>query len=312
MADGTSPQVTIINPSVGAVPQNGVKPSTPQLPAEPKPVAPVPDAAAEREAQLKAREDVITKRERDFASEAKKAAQGKNGLGAKLSKLSEYEKREQLAKLNPPEYLKGIYGDGWYDTVMSTHANGVPTANLLAAELQKVREEFRQTLEQREEASRAAAKSAEQSEYEAARADTVANCRGFYESKTAEYPIFKKLGDAQRIGEMLTARIEAHARATGKLLSTQEAADGLESDMWGLVEEAASHDKYRGRLQEKLKPATVSPSSGASGAPQSSTRRTLSNHLTATTTGRTPPRSDAERQERAIQAFNAARAKSAG
>ena len=73
-----------------------------------------------------------------------------------------------------------------------------------------------------------------------------------------------------------------------------------------LLRLAASAEKYRSRLQEKLKPATVTPSSGVQGVSSGVQRKTLSNALTASTpTGKKPLRSEAERMAAAVAAFNA-------
>lgn len=286
----------------------------PPPPAEPD--TPKPGPAAEREATLTAREQAIASRERKFQDELKKNATEKTGLGAKLSRLSELEqwhekdaKEKQLAKLNPREYLKGIYGDEYYKVITDTEVNGVPPAQLIAAELQKVREEFKQELETREKKAHDEANVAQQRELDESRRTVTRNCTAFYEKSAAEYPVFKKLGSAAQVGAMLGQRIEREFMSGGRMLTEKEAADGLETELLVVLEEAVTADKYKARLQEKFKPAIVATSSGVQGVP-SSTRRTLNNSLTASTTGKAPPRTEAERLQRAQEAFEAVRRKS--
>lgn len=277
---------------------------------------PKPDVAAEREAALTAREQAIVAREKKFQDELKKNATEKTGLGAKLSRLNELEqshaeneKQKQLAKLNPKEYLRGIFGDDYFKIITDTEVNGVPPAQLVAAEIQKVREEFKQVLEKQKEQARADATASEQRELEESRATVSRNCTSFYEKSAADYPVFKKLGNVSQVGSMLGQRIEREFMQSGRMMTEKEAADGLENELLSLLEEAVTADKYKPRLQEKLKPATVSTSSGSQGVP-SSTRRTLSNNLTGSTPGKAPPRTEAERLQRANEVFEAARRKS--
>lgn len=289
----------------------------------PSPEVPKPDPAVERESVLKQREDAIAARERKFADELKKNATEKSGLGAKLTKLSELEKYQseaperekqfrererQSARLNPKGYLKDLYGDDYYKVITDTEVNGVPPAQLIAAELQKVREEFKAELESREKRASDAANIAEQRELDASRRTVAQNCTAFCEKSAAEYPVFKKLGGPAQVGAMLGQRIEREFMSTGRILTEKEAADGLEGELLSVLEEAVGADKYKERLQGKLKPATVAASSGVQGVP-SSTRRTLSNNLTASTTGKAPRPSETERLQRAWEVEQAARRK---
>jgi hypothetical protein len=300
---------TTVTPSTLSAPKNGATSQTRQT-TEPKPASAAADPLAEREAQLKAREEALNKRDRVYRDEQRKAADEKKGLGAKLSRLNELEKREQFAKLNPPEYLKGIYGEKWHEVINQTAINGVPPADIIAAEMQKMRDEFKAELEARDLRTREQVTASEAREVEEARSMAAHKSAKWYEANAKEYPVFVRLGDAARVGQILGQRIEQHFMRTNELLTEQQAAEALEADMLGIVETAVEHEKYKSKLQDKLKPANVSASSGAQGVPQqSSTRRTLDNSMTASTSGRAPPRSDAEREARAIAAFNAARAK---
>lgn len=315
------PTVQVINPTNGAVKPNGVAPKTAQPPAEtpPPPASAAPDAAAQREAQLAAREAAIAKREQQYKEQVAKDAKGKSTFGAKLSehaRMSQALKALGIevadlegARLNSPGFLGKLYGKNYQEVVNTAAINGVPPADLIADELKRVEERFESRLAERDEKARQAAQTAEEQEYQTAFNNMASECSGFYSEKAADYPVFKKLGSPEQVGRLLAQRIEGHIRGTGKMLSTQEAADGLEADVLGLLEEAVAHEKYKAKLQTKLQPATVQPSSGAPGVPGSS-RRTLSNHLTASTPDKAPPQSAAERLERATRVFNEVHAKS--
>lgn len=284
-----------------------------------------PDPAAEREAKLAEREKVIDAREKKFADELKKNATEKTGLGAKLSRLNELEKEaagwpdrekslrekdRQSARMNPKAYLKDVFGDDYYKLITDTEVNGVPPAQLIASEMEKIRAEFKSELEAREKKSREEQTQSEQRELDESRKEVQARAAAFYEKEAAKYPVFKKLGGAAQVGAMLGQRIEREFMTSGRILTEKEAADGLKAELYALFDGALEDSEFKSSLQEKLKPATVAPSSGVPGVP-SSTRRTLSNSLTASTTGKAPPRrSEAERLAAAIAAGEAAIRKS--
>jgi hypothetical protein len=306
---------TPVTPSVlNPTPKNGATSQTQQT-TEPKPASAAP-SVEEREAQLKAREEALNKREKVWKDEAKKASDEKKGLGAKLKEYeelkkykSEREARDEMRRLNPEYGLKEDFGDNYREKLTKLFVDGVPPADLIAAEFKRMRAEFKAELEAERAKTREQSTAAEAAEIEQTRAMVANDTHAFYESSAKDYPVFERIGDAQRVSQILAQRIEQEFMRTGKLLSPKEAADALEADMFGLVETAVSHEKYKSKLQDKLKPATVSLSSGAQGVPQSSQRRTLSNDLTASTSGRAPPRSEDERRERAIAVFNEVRAK---
>ncbi len=170
-----------------------------------------------------------------------------------------------------------------------------------------MRDDFRKELEARDEAARNANKTQQQEEYDSLRTQTVEASAGFFEQNKPAYKILEKLGDARRIGEMLTANIESMAKQ-GKEITIKEAADGLKSYVWSLVEAATEDEEFKTKLQEKMKPANVGQSSGAQGVPGSA-RRTLSNNLTASTSEKAPPQSREDRFERATRIFNELHAK---
>jgi hypothetical protein len=318
---------TPVSPSVLNPPKNGAHPSQPQQPSEPKPNTAAP--AESPEAKLAAREAAIEKREKAFGAELNKFKDTNKGLGAKLSEYEqlkkevpelrkyreESEQRKQLRKLNPIAALEEDFGKDWADKVTSLRVNGVPPVDLVASVVQQLKSEFKAELDARDAKTAEATTAAEHAQIDETRAMVAGNASRWYEQNAKDYPVFERLGDAARIGQILGQRIEAEFQRTGKLLTDKEAADLLEGDMLGIVEAAVKADKYKSKLQGGEKPANVSDASGSvsgdgrtgSTTQPGVTRRTLDNSMTASTSGRAPPRSDAEREQRAMEAFNAAR-----
>lgn len=321
---------TPVTPSVLNTPKptNGATSQT-QQPDAPKPNSAAPAETPEQ--RQAAREQAIEKREKAFAAELNKFKDTNKGLGAKLSEYEqlkkevpelrkyrdESEQRKQLRKLNPIAALEEDFGKDWADRVTSLRVNGVPPTDLVASVVQELRAEFKRELEARDVKTAEATTAAEQSQIEETRAMVSGNAAKWYEANAKEYPVFERLGDPARIGQILGDRIEQHFRAKNELLTEKQAADMLEADMLGIVEAAVKADKYKSKLQPDAKSANVSAASGSvsgdgrTGSTQQSgvTRRTLDNSMTASTSGRAPPRSDEERFKRATEAFNQARSK---
>lgn len=324
---------TPVTPSVlNAPPKNGSHPTQPQQPVDTKQNAP---AAPDKESTLTAREQAIEKREKTFAAELQNY---KNGTGKELGrKLSEYEQlkkrvpelekyksdreqRDQLRKLNPVAALEEDFGKDWADKVTGLRVNGVPPTDMIAAVVQQLKAEFKADLDARDAKTAAATTAAEQSQVEETRAMVSANSAKWYEANAKNYPVFERLGDAARIGQILGDRIEQWFRAKNELITEKQAADMLESELLGLVEHAVKQDKYKPKLQGETKPANVSPASGESSGVGStgstqhpgSTRRTLDNSMTASTSDRAPPRSEEEKLQRARERFIEERARSKG
>lgn len=307
---------TPTNGATTPAPSNGVKPQTPTQPANPPPEA---DARA---AQLDAREKAIAAREAKYSNELKKNADEKRGLGAKLSEYEQLKKwkAEELAKrerarVNPGPYAAEIWGEKWHDLLNQTVINGVPPAALIEDAFSRLERKFEDRLAERDRQTREQTTAAEAESIEETRAMVANGATQFYEASAKDYPVFEQLGNAARIGQILGQRIETEFMRSGKMLSAKEAADALESEMLAIAESAVKHEKYKSKLHAETKPANVSASKSQDGVQQESLgvqRRTLGNHLTASTTERTPPRSDDERLKRATEVFNTTRAKSTG
>lgn len=297
----------IAPPSTPAAPANGTPAPTPT----PAVAAPAVDVKAELERIEAGRRD-IERKERAHVQTLRKHAEEKKTLGEKLSRLAELEKREQSAKLNPVAFLKSIYGDGWYDIATKAKLDGIPPADLVASELEKVKEEFHKELSTRDE-------QAAQARAESARQALAADAHAFVAASGKEYPVFEGY-QPEAIAKLLAQRVEseynlAYKRneATGAPttpISIKAAADLVESELVAIAERVAASEKYRAKLAEKFKPSAPAPAAPAAAKPQRpepQQRHTLSNDLTGTTPSKTAPLSDAERLERAITARDAAR-----
>ncbi len=305
--------------AVAPVAPKTVAPVTPAAPSAP-PASKSPEVAA-LETKLaderRIRDVMLQKQKGVLSAEAKKE---RDGFGAKLTRLGELEKMHAQAKLNPEAFLKGVYGEGWYDAVVSAKLNnGVPTADVLASEIAKVEEKFEAKFKAREEelAKQTAAQSAAQREAELnqARRQLTAEAAQVWKAKADEYPLVAGLGTPEAIAAELARRAEAHYNRTtkkdetgsilvdGEVPSLQKLAESWEGELVALAERAAAHAKYAGKFALKSA-APVSPNV------VQQPRRTLSNDLTGRTPARSAPANDSEKRERAIAAFEA-RSKSA-
>lgn len=314
-------------------PQQQVKPNgqPPAAPAAPDPVAEAKKLVADAEAKLAAAE----KRARVHAIEARKFADEKKGIGAKLSEYEQLKKRvaeqdrlDAQAKLNKAAFLKAKFGDDWYDQIVAEKMNGgAPTADTVALEVERATEKLRKEFEEREVAREKAQREADatrvQNELRAFQRAAVEFANG----AVKDFPILETLGDEEAVGDALVTHIraeydrttkrddEGNVIAPGRVLTMKEAAEAVEARLLSIAERAASVEKYKQKLTAQPKPAQTSTvgapqnrSTAGQGVPQAE-RRTLSNDLTGSTTGRQPATTDDERRRRAIEAFNAARSK---
>lgn len=272
-------------------------------------------------AKLEAARTDIAKKERQHVVERRKFGEERKTLGEKLSRLEVLEKAQREAKLNPIDFMKATYGDGWYDVIVEAKMSGVPPANVIASEIAKVREEVTKQFTDRDAANAEANKAAAVKREQTARRELAYEAQEFWKANEKEYPIFRRLGDAAAIANTLAQRIETEYHRTsrrdattgellaqGRVITHKEAADLVESEILGLAEEAAAHDKYREKLRSKLQPPAPAPTAGGPKLQRTENqqRRTLSNDLTGSTPGRTPAVTPEDRRARAIAAFNQA------
>ncbi len=302
------------SPGARAAPVVTVKPTAPAEVAKvATPPAEVPDLASERAKLDVERRAVQVK----MMKQQKAHVEKEKSWGEKLSKLAEYERRDQLARLNPTEYLKGIYGAGWKEKLMEVQVHGTPPADLIASEVMKVREEMEAKFAAERDSRAKADADAKQGQVAEVERQLHSEGLGFWEASGKEFPVLEDLGDKEAIARTLTGWIRSkydntvkrdengHVLAPGQILTMKQAAEEIEAKMLAIAEKAVKHDKYAARFTPQKPQVAV-------GAPvPQQQRRTLSNDLTASTSGRSAPANDNERRERALAAFEAVRSKAA-
>lgn len=302
--------------------------TAPTTPVEPKPVATEPGEdwgqkyrKLEAEHQKKLKEQIIERRKWDA---------DRKTTGERLSKLSELEKRENQARLNPPEFLKSIYGDNWHEVVNESKINGVPPAQLLQAEMDKMREEFEAKLRARDEEGTKSLQAQQQKELDQARSNIRIAAEEFYAASAAEYPILERIGDKTAVAQTLAQRIEKEFRSSiqydeagnlirqGRVLTAKEAAELIEGEMLAVAEAAMKAEKYKSRFAPKPTDLTAEKKSESLKLKQQPTsqqqssgqqpRKSLSNEITGSTKDEAPTRlTPDERRRRALAAYAAER-----
>jgi hypothetical protein len=322
--------------AVGAPVAPEAQPTQTQTPPPEPPKAPVAPAEQPRDwaAEYKRLEADHSRKVREHIIERRKWEADKKTTGERLSKLSELEKREQSARLNPTAFAQSVWGENWHEVLTEAKVHGVPPADLIAAELAKVREEFEAKLSARETDAQRRAEQAQQQQLEQARAGMREEAASWLAANAKEYPVLERLGPAQSVAKKIAERIEHEYHRSrrdesgaivrpGRILTSQEAADLIERDLLAIAEAAAAAPKYRDRLAPKLAPLpSQPPSSSVQGAQSQQSdkqqsnqsrqqpRETLNNNIGARTAGQaqlTP----AERRARAEAAIEAAAARRA-
>lgn len=253
-----------------------------------------------------------------FQEERKKFQDEKKGLGFKLSEHSAFESAFKAAgltpgdlrnfKLNPTAVLQKALGDNWYDKVVEMRINGgAPTADTVAAEIARAKDEWRAEMEAKEKEREEGGRKARQEAEAAARAQLAQEASDFMSQAAAEYPLLSGF-KSDVLAKAVAQYQEQEFHRTGKVLTSKEACDAME---WAQVSHRLLNEqdvpekaleKYSerlGKLTGRLKPASVAPVVGSRGAPntQQAERRTLSNDLSASTPGtKRTPRTDEERR----------------
>lgn len=255
----------------------------------------------EAEHQRKVREQIVERRK--WEGERKSASE-------KLSKLEQLEKREASARLNPPEFLKSIYGDNWHEVLTEAKVNGVAPAALIQAEFDKFRAEMSDKEKSRADESTKAAESQRQEATNNARATIFAESAAWYRAQAADFPLLKKIGEEPAVARTMAARIEHEFHKSGKVMTQAEVAELIEAEVLEWVQEAGKHEKYKAKLQPTAASSTVAPSKQQQGTQQpAAARRSITNDITGSTSSAKPPASDKERSARAEAAWNAVKAR---
>lgn len=289
-------------------PQNGAAPPAAGAATQTQPPA---AGATDITAKYKQLETEHQKKVREHIVERRKWEGERKTLSERAAKAAELEKREQSARLNPPAFLKSIYGDDWHAVLTEAKVNGVPPAQLIEQEMQKMREEFAEKDRAREEAGSKAQESAKEQATEQARQSIFAESAAWYRSNAAEFPLLSKLGAEPAVARIMAQRIEHEFHQSGKILQTAEVAELIEGEVLEWAREAGKHEKYKAKLQPASSSSTVVPSKQQQGQPQqpAAPRRSLTNDITGSTSAKTAPASEKERRERSIAAYEAAKRK---
>lgn len=302
-----------------------------EAPAEVKPTSAAPPTEdwAQKYRRLEAD---VQKKTKEQIIERRKWEADRKTTGERLSKLGELEKREQQARLNPTAYLKSLFGEDWHQVVTDAKINGVPPAQLVEAELSKLRDEFEAKLRARDEEGSKSLRAQQEQALEQARANIRLEAEDFYEAQGKEYPILERLGDKAAVARAIAQRIESefHASARrdasgsvirqGKVMTSKEAAEAIEGEMLAVAEAALKAEKYKSRFAPKPPDLSSAKQAATVGASQQQSRqqqvngqqprKTLSNDITGSTKDETSHRlTPQERRQAALDAYNAERAK---
>lgn len=314
------------------VPSNGVKPSTPQVPATPA----VPEATA---AELKTWQEKATKAElelgkktREAIATRRKAEDDRKTMGERLKRADAYDRLERDAKVSPLNAVAALLKSDpskALEMLNTVAANGnTPTAESIAQALADQEAATEAKFKSREEQAEQARKDAEAKSAEGVTSQLHAEASQFAKALAADYPVFKLLGDDDHVGALLASRIAntpAFARYRGaiqfsdadtRVAIMKQAADSLESAALALGTGLTEHEKYKGKIAERLTPPkqshTVPPVAKSVAAPsvasqgQSQPRRALGNDLTGSTSGESPKfRTEEERRKAAVAAGTA-------
>ena len=291
----------------------------------PTTVVPTPPVAAapDPEAKYKALETDFQRKSREAIVERRKAAALATESAAVKAELAALKKRDENARINPPAYLAELYGEKWHEMVTEAKVNGVAPAQLVKAEMDKIREENDAKWKARDDAEAAAREAAKTQGQQEARRSIFADSAAFYRATGKEFPILAELGGEVEVARTIAQRIESEFYRTtekdadgnvtreGKVLTPAEAAELIETDVLKWVKAANGHEKYKAKLTPPAQAATVPPSKQQQGQQLQTTqvRRSLTNQITGSTSTVKPPESAKDRRERVIAAYEANRTK---
>ncbi len=306
-------------------PGSAVQPTAPA----PAPAVPAVDPLAEAKKyrdEGAALRDAAEKRARTHAVEARKFAEDKKGIGAKLSEYETLKKQQaesarldSQAKLNKAAFLKAKFGDDWYEQIVNEKLNGgAPTADTVGLEVERAKEELRKEFATENQKREEAAQQATAERTAAELRNFTSSAVEFAKVGVKDFPALEdEFGSAEEIGAALVRVIRSeHERTTqrdesgaivrpGQVLSLKEAAEGVEKWLLSRSKKLLARDKYRAELTGEPKPANTSPVGGGPQLRSTEERRTLSNGLSATSPGqKRTTRTDEERRAAAFAAVD--------
>lgn len=294
--------------------------------------APVATSATDDVAELKKavelqkREKIVeVKRWKNATEQEKKTSNERAVKIAEYEKrIAEIERRDQYAKLNPVSHLKSLYGDNWHEFVNTIQANGgAPTADTVAAEISRMREDFDKKLSDKDAKDAEQQKAAQLRAMEDQAQAFVSRGAAWIDENKSEFPLLVKRarGDAAQaaqwiancVGQEWGKAIKPNGARDPDPSHFKPAAELIEAELLRQHDEALEVEKYAERFRNKLTPAKtagivpgvtksqVVPSS----LPQKSQLKTLSNDLTGSTGSSTSPsRSDEARRKQLYERFD--------
>jgi hypothetical protein len=295
------------------------------MPAEAAPVAaaaavPVQDAAKPAEAAAAPAQAAAEKANAErFASLAKREralVERQQEIKAKESELSKaqealksFEGLKGSARTNLPAYLEaaGLSPQDVVNYVLNDGKGGPETEiKSVKDEIAKLRKERDDERRQATESEKKRLEQAQQAQMDGARKAVVADV----EKAGDKFELINVMGLQ---GEVFS-RMLAHFQKTQEVLTTEKAAEEVQSQLLDLLDKATKSKAWQSRLEALAAEAAKKPSSQGSDrdakrAIESAQRRTLTNDLAATSTATIPAKRESEQDRiaRAVAAFNAAR-----
>jgi hypothetical protein len=255
----------------------------------------------------------MSKREQAMVAEKRQIAAEKAELAQHREEVKAHKAALAAAKRNPIEALTAMGLS--YDDITNyiTNNNQLTPELKTRAEIDEARAEARKAaegLENFKKEQETKATEAKAAQEKALRETFENNHRAFYDRTVAfvranavQYELTNLHGAQIEVPKLIEA---VHARS-GKLLTKEEAAEQIENYFVEQTEKALNSEKWKKLQAAKATPAVKS---GAPSTPTAPQRQTLSNDLTAPSTGKTPaPKKESaeDRMARAKAAFNAAK-----
>ncbi len=317
-AGTTSVTTPSTRPTASATPTPKPAAAETATPAPKAEISPEMSALMLENTKLKRQYDMKTK---ESALERRKWDGEKKTFSEKMKDAENYARLKREAPINRVAVAKELWGDKWYEQLTEAQlSGGAPTAESVQHELDRrdalLREEIAKRDQAAQEQTRAQREAAAQQELRKYAGEVAAQVK----AAADEFPLLLKTFNGEvGAANALVSRIHAQwleARKedpAAKPMAWKEAATQLENQFFSLAEHAASHAKYAPKLKEKLTPAPVSGGNAQSKVQQpsgsqlqQSSRKTLSNDLTASTQSpRAPAIDDEERMRRARERYDA-------
>lgn len=295
------------------------------IPAAPaKPAEPAQDSMAPRFAALARDSKKLADEKRAWAAErARSDADLKAREAALAARAATVEKLEALKKTDPDAYLRGLFGENYYDALTEMRLSGKAPASLEVATL---REEMRQRDErhaqeraQERQAAEAARRKSEEEQTAAARAesdrivaqfraDTAAAVKGAAD----DYPYINALGMHATVAAVIEETVKATTERDpesgriirpGRVMDWKEAAAAVEAELENGIVTATGSKKWTAR-QEKAAAEAKAKAEQANGS-----AKTLTNDAGASTGAAPAANGTKDRYQLFVETLRAEQAK---